>query len=165
MSVGKHWTEDEDHILRLNYPLRGPSWEGWATALPNRSKHSLRERARKLGLRASKEAVSRARSEGARNRVTKNQWTVEEIALITTHYPANGIKWEGWKDVLPGRSANAIQFKAHELKLTKNPRRFTDGERAFVLKGLIKIADALNRRPEEVAREVERLGSEYRRRV
>jgi hypothetical protein len=50
--VRKKWSDSEDRALRVFYPKHGPSWVGWPEVLNGRTKNSIKERARILGLRA-----------------------------------------------------------------------------------------------------------------
>ena len=44
------WSDDEIAILRAHYEQRGPSWDGWESLLPDRSKHSIRSCAMRIGV-------------------------------------------------------------------------------------------------------------------
>ena len=48
------WTLLEDDMIVEHYQERGPEWEGWKDVLPNRTKSSIRSRAKRLGLRRSR---------------------------------------------------------------------------------------------------------------
>lgn len=41
-----------------------------------------------------------------------------EDDLIRTHYPDHGPTWSRWRDLLPGRSKDAISIRAHRLGIT-----------------------------------------------
>lgn len=43
------------------------------------------------------------------------RWTPEEDAVVLEHYPRRGMKWDGWDELLPRRSRNAIRVRAHSL--------------------------------------------------
>ena len=43
------------------------------------------------------------------------RWTAEEDALVREHYPSHGATWEGWRELLPNRSLNAIRVHANGL--------------------------------------------------
>ena len=49
------------------------------------------------------------------------RWTAEEDALVREHYPSHGATWEGWRELLPHRSLNAIRVRAHGLGLHVDP--------------------------------------------
>lgn len=40
------------------------------------------------------------------------RWTKEEIATLRKYYPDHAAKWAGWAELLPGRTAQAIQIRA-----------------------------------------------------
>lgn len=42
-------------------------------------------------------------------------WTEEEIAALREHYPSHGPRWEGWSELLPGRSYSSIASRASVL--------------------------------------------------
>ena len=44
------WTPGADATLAGLYPTHPPSWEGWAEALPGRTRHSIVSHAARLGL-------------------------------------------------------------------------------------------------------------------
>lgn len=48
------WSEMEDEMLRAHYAERGPSWVGWAEVLHGRSRHSIINRAGRLGLKVTR---------------------------------------------------------------------------------------------------------------
>lgn len=48
-------------------------------------------------------------------------WTPEEDELVRSHYPRHGMRWQGWDELLPHRSLNAIRVRAHGLGLHVDP--------------------------------------------
>lgn len=48
-------------------------------------------------------------------------WTPEEDELVRRHYPRHGMRWQGWDELLPHRSLNAIRVRAHGLGLHVDP--------------------------------------------
>lgn len=57
-----------------------------------------------------------------------NPWTDAEINALRVYYPTHGADWDGWAEVLNGRSRKAIQRKAGLLDIfhedmRKSPRR------------------------------------------
>lgn len=48
-------------------------------------------------------------------------WTEEETEALRRHYPEHGPAWEGWAELLPGRSRSAIVQRASVLAV-----RFAD---------------------------------------
>lgn len=51
------WTSEELRRLRVNYPLHGPSWEGWAKVLPGRTPAIIAAKARYLRIPAAKSSA------------------------------------------------------------------------------------------------------------
>lgn len=45
-----HWSDEEDNALRVFYPRHGGGWEGWPEVLPDRSRHAIYKRAKRIGL-------------------------------------------------------------------------------------------------------------------
>lgn len=48
-------------------------------------------------------------------------WTEAEDALVRRHYPRHGMRWQGWDELLPHRSLNAIRVRAHGLGVHVDP--------------------------------------------
>lgn len=48
-------------------------------------------------------------------------WTEAEDALVRMHYPRHGMRWQGWDELLPHRSLNAIRVRAHGLGVHVDP--------------------------------------------
>lgn len=42
-------------------------------------------------------------------------WTEAEEALVREHYPSHGATWDGWDELLPNRSLNAIRGHANGM--------------------------------------------------
>lgn len=42
-------------------------------------------------------------------------WTESEDSAVRAYYPDHDLRWEGWAEVLPGRSARAISARAQRL--------------------------------------------------
>lgn len=49
------WSDTEDSMIIVYYQKFGPSWVGWGEVLPNRSYRAIKERARRLGVAASRQ--------------------------------------------------------------------------------------------------------------
>lgn len=45
-------------------------------------------------------------------------WTEQDEATLIEHYPQHGGKWDGWEELLPGRTIEAIHSRAHLLGLS-----------------------------------------------
>lgn len=95
------WSREEDALLATHFPEHGSSWDGWGELLPGRSKHSIASRAIKLGIRPGK----------------RTRWSDEEDALLVANYPKYGPKWDGWGELLPGRSRGSISVRASKIGL------------------------------------------------
>ena len=111
MPGNSRWTEAEDELIR-EHADRDFSWNGWEGLLPGRTRSAIRQRRRKLGL--ADEAKSRARREA-------KPWTPEEDAVILAH-PDKSQAWPGYAELLPGRSAQAIQVRRHRLDVKGAPQ-------------------------------------------
>lgn len=56
-------------------------------------------------------------------------WTKEDVALLELYYPEHGPSWDGWTELLPNRSVNAITSMARSFgirKATKKPKPSPD---------------------------------------
>ncbi len=95
------WSGDEDRVLARHFPEHGSVWDGWAELLPGRSKHSIASRAVKLKIRPDK----------------RTHWSAEEDAKLVANYPKYGLKWDGWDDLLPGRTRGSIGIRANKIGL------------------------------------------------
>ncbi len=42
-------------------------------------------------------------------------WTSAEDEIVRDNYPMHGAKWDGWEQLLPGRTTVAIQARAYKL--------------------------------------------------
>ena len=155
------YTKAEDQAIIDNYPVHGSTWDGWRQILPNRSVSAIKNRAMKLGVTMRPEALSEIRRMSSGGSM---HWTPEQDELIGRHYPTYGSLWEGWRELLPGRTARAISKRANDIgvhRYQKKPNLFTDGQRAYILKGVIAIADGLAVSPVMIADEIERMRREF----
>ena len=55
-------------------------------------------------------------------------WTAREDDALRANYPRHMAAWDGWAELLPGRSAYAIQQRASRLGLSTKRRRWTPEE-------------------------------------
>lgn len=86
------------------------------------------------------------------------EWTDGEIAALARHYREHGPSWEGWGDVLPGRSTGSIAVKASAMGLTeRRTRRWTEGEERELLALIVRASRDLGRSPMAVIRHGEYL--------
>lgn len=86
------------------------------------------------------------------------EWTDGELASLVKHYREHGPSWEGWADVLPGRSTSSIAVKASAMGLTKRKaRRWTEGEERALLAMIVGASRELGRSPMSVIRHGEYL--------
>lgn len=92
----KYFTEEEDAIIRENYPKMR---KDICKLFPERSAGSVLARAKKLGLRTGGK---------------ETKWTTEEDQILKDNYPTMGDKV---KTLLPHRSANAIAVRVSKLHL------------------------------------------------
>jgi len=67
------WSQDEDYVLGAHYTEYGPSWEGWESLLPGRTKSAIKTRARTLGLTVPKRA--------------NTELSIEEIDILLAGIP------------------------------------------------------------------------------
>ena len=49
-----------------------------------------------------------------------NDWSKEEVLILSENYEGHGSGWSGWSELLPNRTKNAIQTKALKIGLTKS---------------------------------------------
>lgn len=109
---GIPWTEKEDLILRKKYQSIGPT--ECFKFLPNRTKDTIQNRARRLGLTIEGKRCGKNRK--------PNSWTSEEIKILRENYPSLGPR--GCQKLLPGRTISSISDRTRRLGLAeKNGRR------------------------------------------
>ena len=82
-------------------PEHGPSWEGWKEHLPGRSVDSITARKCKLGLQGPRGVV--------------RPWSEAEDSMVRKYFGMHPASWDGWGDVLPGRSGGSIRKRAEAL--------------------------------------------------
>lgn len=53
------------------------------------------------------------------------KWTDDEVRKLKENYPGRGMYWDGWGQVLPGRTAYSIRKKAEKVgvHVFRDPRR------------------------------------------
>lgn len=109
---GRRWSPEEEEILKKNYYEHGPLWEGWEDLLPGRNYTSIANKASLLGISHLRKRASSCL-----------KWTAVDDAVLEEHYPANGPRWSGWKDLLPGRTIRSITARAHALQIKRDPAK------------------------------------------
>lgn len=53
---------------------------------------------------------------------TYKHWTPEEDAILEEHWEEHGVKWDGWKKLLPDRSPTKIRNRAAALGIRASTR-------------------------------------------
>lgn len=110
-----NWTDEEDKILKDNYPLLGV--EAFKL-LPNRTEASCKDRCYTLGLKIE------SRSAFKRNSL---KWTSEEDDILRVNY--NSIRCDAdVEKILPGRTYMACKGRAKQLNISKTPSIWTQEE-------------------------------------
>lgn len=102
MTAGERWTPEEDEAIRKFFPQHGADWDGWERLVPGRTRSAIKGRANRLCVRTDDAPVRR-------------NWTADEDAALMEFYPAHGGNWDGWPEVLPGRSKSSINGRASKL--------------------------------------------------
>ena len=102
------------------------------------------------------------------------RWTPEEDELLRKNLPSHGPSWEGWKDILPGRTSGAIQTRKSTLGIKgvrsnsapgKEPssESWTDEQRLKLLAHVSDMIDQTGHTVKDCMTELSRLTNEYRR--
>ena len=112
------WTDDEVKTLARHYREHGPDWDGWADLLPGRNSNAIRSMAARHGLES--------------NAIRDLRYTDDETRALRMLYPLHGAAWEGWADVLPGRTQGSISSMAIKLGLRAPGSRWTTSDDAVV---------------------------------
>jgi hypothetical protein len=106
------WSEEEDAILRQHYPIEGANCDKY---LPNRTRGSIRKRARDLKLYL----------------IAKPDWSEEEDAVLQQYYQSEGT--DCYKR-LPNRSRQAARHRARSIGLTAEKSLLWSEEEINLLK-------------------------------
>lgn len=115
MPKAKHWNEEEDRILRENYPSK--SYPEIQKLLPRWTEKAVKARACKIGL-----------TQGGFNHPCK--WTAEEDEIIRQNYRV--MRYAEMASLLPGRNIKAIKSRVAKLGLLK---LWTEEEQQIVKDG------------------------------
>lgn len=148
--TGRAWTKREDEAVRMHYPSKGSTWDGWASECPGRTRQSIVKRAGKLGVRCVKRCP------------TGRAWEPEELAFVAHNYPVHDMRWEGWRDGCPGRTWGAISTKARKMDVHAPGSWSMEDERRLIL-GLASLARQLHRTPCAVVYHARKLMESTRR--
>ena len=81
----------------------------------------------------------------------RRRWSEREVEALATHFPDHGSDWDGWADVLPGRSEMSIQRKAFREGLFR-AGAWTRAADGAMVRIVCEAAARLGKRPEDVAR-------------
>ena len=117
----KHWTFEEDGIIKEYYPKEGMAV---LKRLPGRTRAQLLGHVYYLGLYYADHKPREVRME-------HKSWTEAELDILREHFPIEGLAVSGR---LPGRTKNAISMKACELKIGKPRNHFTEEEDEIIRK-------------------------------
>ena len=100
------WDARETATLLALYPPHGPDWDGWAEALPGRTRDAICVKARRMGVH---------------RRGCGGRWAGWEDVEVCEHFPERGPHWDGWAEVLPTRTRRSIENRARTLGVRHDP--------------------------------------------
>ena len=85
-------------------------------------------------------------------------WTPEQDALILTH-PDKGSSWEGWKELLPGRSRHSINIRRYILGVSpaRDGAKWTSKQRKALAHYMKLMCSDTGHNPYECMAEMRRL--------
>jgi hypothetical protein len=148
------WTHDELAILTAHYAKMGPSWEGWADLLPRRSKVSIEHAAKRLHITKYRASPMGHMPDAKNIPATRGSWTEEELRILDREYPSHGHDWDGWSELLPGRSTAQIRLVATQRSWC---RPWTPEDDLRLWQALQVISDKLVADPREVAEAIQKV--------
>lgn len=142
VSTGRRWTRAERDALAANYRGHGASWDGWAEILPGRSAAAIKNMAQTMGVRCGIEEM-------------RGDWSPAEDAVLMGNC-AHGPSWDGWSELLPGRTRGAISVRASKLGVGMGrgghgARKWSGEEDRKIKEVLSKLALATGRTERAVA--------------
>ncbi len=113
--TGAPWSAEEVEALRGSADMAGATLGDVLKAVPGRSPRSIRAKASVLGIPLPP---------------AWEPWSAEEDGRLRAHFPTHGNVWVGWRRILPGRSARAIEERSQELGVARmaGNRHWTDQE-------------------------------------
>lgn len=99
------------------------------------------------------------------------KWTGAEDAILIENIAKHGPSWEGWAELLPGRSAGAIKSRKATLGATgvkakpedDGPAEWTDEQRRLLVESATTITQLCDHSLYECALELARIIKRYRR--
>lgn len=99
--TGSKWSREEDIALTNHYISYGLKWDGWGKVLPGRSIREIEKRAFILNVKFGMPA----------------RWSDQDDKNLREHYQTRGSEWEGWLQILPGKTRAQISTRASQLEL------------------------------------------------
>lgn len=96
-----------------------------------------------------------------------SDWTTRQEGLLERYYPEKGPSWEGWAELMPGRTRQAISQHAHKMGLRclyRGPKSWTKAEDRLAVAMLAKVCMETGRTPIAVVRRLDWLIERNRRR-
>lgn len=88
------------------------------------------------------------------------KWTEEELATLRKYYPEHGPSWFRWRELLPGRTRDAIQIRASHEGCVQRRRpawRWTDLEDRLVLAAALRLSDETGRSVRAIGNRIQEL--------
>ena len=111
--INRFWSLNEEKTLRNMYPKN--TWSEIMKTLPNRTKEAIRTKAYRLGVKRSKEVISKAISKSK-----KGTWSKEEVDNLKRLFQLMSIK--ELQEHFPKRSLTSLHHKTERLGLIKQKR-------------------------------------------
>lgn len=88
------------------------------------------------------------------------RWTKEEDGNLAVYYPIYGPNWDGWDELLPGRSRRAISARATKMGVYVD-ETWSAWERKHILRKLYDMASEVGHSPRSCLAELQRLECKY----
>ena len=89
------------------------------------------------------------------------KWTEEELATLRKYYPEHGPSWFRWRELLPGRTRDAIQLRASKdgclQRKAGRSWRWTDLEDRLVLAAALRLSDETGRSVRAIGNRIQEL--------
>ena len=92
-------------------------------------------------------------------------WTAPEVRALKDGWEGHGPYWDGWAELLPGRTGASVAAMARMLGLPRDRRgeRYTEAEDAAILRHVLAAPEEVGRSPSSVAARVSTLGARWRK--